>query len=163
MAIRACKIALTAAVAFYFSLVVLDNLTDYWTNFAYVQNVMSMSTVFPDSALRWRAMKSPFIHHAFYVWIIAWETLAAVLCWLGALRLLRAIRADAAHFNRAKSLAVVGLVVGCLLWLAAFLCVGDEWFEMWQSAKWNGQTTACRMFTVMGIVLLFVHLPDPER
>jgi predicted small integral membrane protein len=33
---------------------------------------------------------------------------------------------------------------------------------MWQSAQWNGQSAAFRMFTVVGIVLLFVLHPDVE-
>ena len=42
------------------------------------------------------------------------------------------------------------------MWLVAFLSVGGEWFLMWQSKVANGQTTAFRMFTVVGIVLLLV-------
>lgn len=48
-----------------------------------------------------------------------------------------------------------------LMWLVAFLTVGAEWFLMWQSHIWNGQEAAFRMFTVVGIILLF--LMQPER
>jgi predicted small integral membrane protein len=41
------------------------------------------------------------------------------------------------------------------MWLVAFLTVGAEWFLMWQSHIWNGQEAAFRMFTVVGIILLF--------
>jgi predicted small integral membrane protein len=33
---------------------------------------------------------------------------------------------------------------------------------MWQSAQWNGQASATRMFTVMGIVLLYLAMPDVD-
>jgi predicted small integral membrane protein len=42
------------------------------------------------------------------------------------------------------------------MWLVAFLTVGAEWFLMWQSHIWNGQEAAFRMFTVVGIILLFL-------
>jgi predicted small integral membrane protein len=48
------------------------------------------------------------------------------------------------------------------MWLVAFLEVGGEWFLMWQSKSWNGQETAFRMFTVIGIVLLLLAQPDSD-
>jgi len=33
---------------------------------------------------------------------------------------------------------------------------------MWQSKSWNGQDAAFRMFTMIGIVLLLVALPDAK-
>jgi predicted small integral membrane protein len=33
---------------------------------------------------------------------------------------------------------------------------------MWQSKTWNGQEAAFRMFTVVGIVLLFLVQPEDE-
>ena len=49
-----------------------------------------------------------------------------------------------------------------LLWFAAFISVGGEWFLMWQSKIWNGQEEAFRMFAVFGIVFLLLVLPDTE-
>jgi predicted small integral membrane protein len=34
---------------------------------------------------------------------------------------------------------------------------------MWQSKTWNGQEAAFRMFTVVGIVLLLVALPEAQE
>jgi predicted small integral membrane protein len=49
------------------------------------------------------------------------------------------------------------------MWFVAFLSIGGEWFLMWQSKNWNGQDDAAfRMFTVVGIVLLLVALPERE-
>ena len=42
------------------------NLTDYGTNFAFVQHVLSMDTIFPDSHVQYRAIHLPWMHHLFY-------------------------------------------------------------------------------------------------
>jgi predicted small integral membrane protein len=34
---------------------------------------------------------------------------------------------------------------------------------MWESKSWNGQEAAFRMFTVMGIILIFLALPDSDQ
>jgi predicted small integral membrane protein len=85
-----------------------------------------------------------------------------LLCWVGGVRLVRALGGPAATFHRAKNVAVAGLTLSLLMWLAAFLSVGGEWFLMWQSKAWNGQEAAFRMFAVVGIVLVFLALPDSE-
>lgn len=159
---RISKIALVAAIAFFFSLVVVDNLTDYSANFAYVQHVMSMDTIFPDSHLKWRAITNPTIHHFFFNSIIAWEIAITGLCWLGVVQLVLTVRSEATQFNRAKTFVTVGLTLSGLLWLLAFLGVGGEWFLMWQSQDWNGQPIAFQMFTITGIVLLLVRQPDTD-
>ena len=85
-----------------------------------------------------------------------------ILCWVGSVRMVRKLRGSAAAFQEAGRMAVAGLTAGLLMWLIAFLSVGGEWFLMWQSATWNGQGAAFRMFTVTGIVLLLLALPEHE-
>jgi Predicted small integral membrane protein len=51
IAIRLSKAAMVAAIAFLASLVAFGNITDYWTNFAFVQHVLSMDTVFPETTI----------------------------------------------------------------------------------------------------------------
>ena len=76
--------------------------------------------------------------------------------------MLRALRETATKFQQAKQVAIAALTLSLVMWLVAFLSVGAEWFLMWQSRTWNGQEPAFRMFTVVGIVLLFVAQPEPE-
>jgi len=95
IAIRAAKIAMVAAIALFATLVAFDNLTDYATNFVFVQHVLSMDTIFPGSHIGYRAITSPALHRAAYAIIIAAEAMTALLCWTGAFALLRALRADA--------------------------------------------------------------------
>ena len=85
-----------------------------------------------------------------------------VLCAWGAVHLIKALGRPAGDFHKAKQLAIVGLTLGLAMWIVAFLCVGGEWFLMWQSKTWNGQDAAFRMFTVVGIVLLIVVQPDTD-
>ena len=63
-------------------------------------------------------------------------------------------------FNRAKTIAVVGLALGFLLWQVGFMTIGGEWFGMWQSQQWNGVPSAFRFVVVIVAVLIFVVLPD---
>ena len=162
IAIRAAKAALVAAVALFASLVAFGNVTDYDTNFVFVQHVLSMDTIFQFSTIKYRAITSPALHHAAYAVIIAAEIATAVLCWIGAVMLARALRADAAVFNRSKTYAVVGLTLGFLLWQVGFMSIGGEWFGMWQSQQWNGVPSAFRFLMTIIAVLIFVVLPDQE-
>ena len=52
MIVRASKSILVAAVALWVSLVAFGNITDYGTNLAFVNHVLSMDTVFPDATIR---------------------------------------------------------------------------------------------------------------
>ena len=159
---RVAKTAAVAAIALFATLVTFGNLTDYDTNFAFVQHVLSMDTIFPASTIKYRAITSPALHHAAYASIIAAEALTAVLCWIGAVHLARRLRADVRTFNRGKRFAVAGLTLGFLLWQVGFMSIGGEWFGMWQSQQWNGVASAFRFALTIIAVLIFVVLPDGE-
>jgi predicted small integral membrane protein len=158
--IRLSKIALVLSVAFFLFLVVLNNLTDYGSNYLFVENVLGMTTVFEGNELLWRAIESPVIHTAFYYSIILWEAAAMGLCVFGAYKLLLNLKGSKREFESAKQIAIAGLVLSMLQWFIAFITVGGEWFTMWQSPTWNGQDAAFRMFACIGIVLLFLYLPE---
>jgi predicted small integral membrane protein len=162
MTLRAAKTLLVFGVAVFYSLVVLNNATDYDSNFQFVRHVMMMDSTFPGNRGMWRAINTPALHTVFCLTIIAWETLTMILCWWGAVRLAKALRSSAEAFHMAKRMAIAGLTLSLMMWLLAFLSVGAEWFLMWQSKSWNGQDAAFRMFTVIGIVLLFLAQPDEE-
>lgn len=86
-----------------------------------------------------------------------------VICWWGGIALAVSLKKDAHQFGRAKNIAILGLTLNLMIWLLAFLVIGGEWFLMYQSATWNGQMAAFRMFTIVGVVLLIVVQPDDER
>ncbi|MEM1223756.1 MAG: DUF2165 domain-containing protein [Verrucomicrobiota bacterium] len=158
--IRLSKAALVLSVAFFLFLVVLNNLMDYGSNYLFVENVLGMTTVFEGNQLMWRAVTSPAIHTAFYISIILWEAAAMALCGYGGYQLLRVIKGSKSDFESSKQIAIAGLVLSMLQWFVAFITVGGEWFTMWQSEIWNGQDAAFRMFACLGIILIFLYLPE---
>lgn len=162
MVLRLSKCALVSAVALFYLLVVFNNTTDYNSNYQFVHHVLMMDSTFPGNAGMWRAINNPLVHHAFYDSVIAWEVLTTTLCFWGVARLVKHLRAPAAEFNAAKNVAIAALTLSLLMWLVAFLSVGAEWFLMWQSKSWNGQEVAARMFNVIGILLLYLAMPDAE-
>jgi len=162
MVTRWAKLALLAGIGLYYTLVVLGNLTDFGTNYEFVRHVLSMDSTMPGNHEMWRAITAPSLHLAFYWSIIGWETATAVLVWWGFIALIRASRQPAAVFNTQKRIAIVALALSLLMWLVAFIAIGGEWFEMWQSNTWNGQEEAFRMFVVVGLVFLFFLQPETE-
>ena len=162
MMLRTSKMLLVFGIALFYSLVVLNNTTDYNSNYQFIRHVLMMDSTFPGNHAMWRAMNSPVWHTIFYFSIITWESTTMAMAWWGGINLARTLRAPAATFNHAKKLSIAALTLGLLMWLVAFLSVGGEWFLMWQSKTWNGQDTAFRMFAVVGLVLLLVAQPDAD-
>jgi predicted small integral membrane protein len=162
MIVRLSKCALLFGVAFFFSLVVFNNTTDYDSNYQFVRHVLAMDSTFPGNHGMWRSLHQPVIYTVFYLSVICWEATTAVLCWWGLAKLLTRIHAPAAVFHHAKQVAVIALTLGCMLWFIAFVDVGGEWFLMWQSKTWNGQDAAFRMFVMLGLTLIYLTLPEHE-
>ena len=162
MTLRVVKLTMVLAVALYYTLLVFNNITDYNSNYEFVRHVLMMDTTFPGNHGMWRAINSPTLHTAFYLSIIPWEILTTSLCWWGGVRMAQARNSGTTEFHQSKRVAIMGLTFGLLMWLVAFLSVGGEWFLMWQSKSWNGQDVAFRMFTIVGIVLILIVLPDSE-
>jgi predicted small integral membrane protein len=154
---RLAIVVLLGIEALYFSLVAFGNITDYYTNFAFVKGVMSMDTTFRDKDLMWRAVDNVALYHIAYIGIIFWESATAAVCWVATVVGARSLR-SAASFERAQRFSVLGLLMSILLWAGAFLTIGGEWFAMWQSEKWNGTEAALRNFMVSGIALVVVLL-----
>lgn len=162
MITRTAKILLVAGIGLFYTFVVINNLTDFDSNYEFVHHVLSMDSTFPGNHGMWRALPSPTLHLAFYLSIIAWEIVTTILLWWGVANLVRALRRNVAAFQAAKRVPVMALTLSMLMWLVAFLAVGAEWFLMWQSHTWNGQEAAFRMFAVVGIVLLILLQPETE-
>ena len=162
MVLRLSKCVLLFAVGIFYLLVVFNNTTDYNSNYQFVHHVLMMDSTFPGNAGMWRAVNSPLVHHVFYDSIIGWEMITTVLCFWGVARLVQNLRTSAAAFNAAKGVAIAALTLSLLMWFVAFLSVGAEWFLMWQSKSWNGQEASGRMFTAVGILLIYLAMPEAE-
>lgn len=161
MPVRLSKIAFLAAIALFFTLVVFNNTTDYYSNYFFVKHVLSMDTTFEGNSGMWRAITASWVHHAFYIGIILAEALAAFLTWKGAIGLFKN-RNEVGIFKTKKAPAIYGLTLAILIWFVGFIAIGGEWFLMWQSTKWNGIEAAFRIVAVCGIALVYLIGPDGE-
>lgn len=159
---RSAKALMTLALALFAFMVTFNNITDYGSNFAFVQHVLSMDTTFPGNAAMYRAITTPTLWHAGYWLIIFGEGLTCVLLLVGALSLWRARGASSAQFALAKKWVVAGATVGFMVWFFGFMVAGGEWFLMWQSKIWNGQDAAFKFYMAILGVLIFVNQHDPE-
>ena len=149
----------------YLLIVAFGNVTDFGTNQAFVQHVLSMDTTNfgkpqgtdLDPDVMWRAITSPRIQIVAYVALIAWEILAALV-------LLTAvvfwIRERGRGYRIARRLSSIGLLMLLLLFFGGFIVVGGEWFQMWTSTAWNGEDPAFRNSVLALLTLVVIHLPS---
>lgn len=159
---RLSKIVMCLCLAAFAFLVAFGNITDYGSNFAFVQHVLSMDTTFPGNALMYRSITNPTLWSIGYWMIILGEALTCVLFLIASLKLWQARNGTAQQFNDAKGFVVLGATMGFLVWFFGFMAVGGEWFAMWQSSTWNGQDAAFKFYMTMLVVLVFVNQPDRE-
>ncbi len=148
---------LTGTVAVYISLVAIGNITDFDSNQAFVHHVLEMDTTFKDPDLMWRAIESDTLQNIGYIGVIAWETLAAIVCVWGTVLLVRA--GGNGQWQRARKVASLGILMIMFLFGFGFIAIGGEYFSMWQSSQWNGLSAAIRNFTLAGLTLILMHLP----
>lgn len=158
---RIARIAVALAMGAIMLLVSIGNIFDYGANFDVVQHVLSMDTV-PDTPLKWRAVTSPWLHHLFYLLIIAAELASGLLSLYGGFLLWRARAGEAGAFNAAKSFAIAGIALGFLLYAFGFMGVGGEWFLMWRSGPYNLEDAAFRFVGLLGLSLVFLSLRDVD-
>src|SRR5580704_11653617 len=111
MMTRSAKLLLLAAIAFYYTLVVFNNLTDFNSNYEFIRHVLSMDSTFAGNHAMWRAMPWPVMHLVFYWMIIAWELATGIVAWWGLICLARVFRRPAATFNTEKRVAVAALTL----------------------------------------------------
>ena len=159
---RYAKIVMSLVLAAFCLLVAFDNITDYGTNYLFVQHVMSMDTTFPGNALMYRSITNPVLWQIAYALIIAAEGLTGVLYLAGAIRLFQLRQAKGAIFNEAKGLVIAASALAFVVWFFGFMVVAGEWFAMWQSQTWNGQEAAFRFYVALLAVLIFVNQPDDD-
>lgn len=160
--LRVIKIGLVATIALFFSLVAFDNTIDHESNLLFVQHVMSMDTTLHDPTLMQRAITSLQAQTLVYYIIIIWQILTAIICWFGTLALIASIRDNNTLFHESKALAFLGLFSGVMLYLLGFIILGGEWFSMWQSPTWNGQSKSGLFISMIMFVMIFLNTRDGD-
>ncbi len=118
---RYAKIIMSLVLAAFCLLVTFDNITDYGTNYLFVQHVMSMDTTYPGNALMYRSITNPVLWRAAYAAIIVAEGITGILYLAGAIRLFQARNAPAACFNRAKTYVIAVSALAFLVWFFGFM------------------------------------------
>ena len=158
LVIRLSKIVMTGGISLWAFLVVLGNITDYDSNWAFVQHVLAMDTIFPDSHLKWRAITNPKVQMAAYLAIIATELLICLAFLAATCVMAMKLRASKVEFQYARAPLAIGVLLSFGLWFIGFMTIGGEWFAMWQSETWNGQNAAFRFYTSILVVAVYVFL-----
>jgi predicted small integral membrane protein len=161
-AFRWIKIISVGSLGLMSMLIFLGNTTDYNSNYQFVEHVMRMDSVFPNSRLLYRSIQQPWVYHTAYIFLIALELIIALLCIHGSRQMFIKRREPAAVFFEAKHRAVMGLGLGILLWFTGFEVIGGEWFAMWQSNTWNGLDSANRIILFKMLTLILLYLKEPE-
>ncbi|MBN4066809.1 DUF2165 domain-containing protein [Simkania negevensis] len=131
MFVKSRDAIITLSVALMFSLIAINNMTDYNTNFALMKTVVGMETITATN-VKWRAITNPIGQHAAYISIILWESVTAILGWIGAIGMLKAGRSTPAYATGKKA-ALIGLAMGFALFMGGFVIIAGEWFYLWAS------------------------------
>lgn len=145
------KIIIVTLVAIMFSIIAINNILDYDSNFQFVKSVVSMDTVL-TTQLNWRAVTNPSMQHGIYCIIIASEGLIAIVCWMGAFMMI----CNRKLYPKGVKTATVGLSLGFALFMFAFVIVAGEWFYMWNSTFRGVHTKAILLALTMASFTYFV-------
>jgi predicted small integral membrane protein len=159
---RVAKLIAVAAIALMALLIVIGNTTDYFTNYLFVEHVLKMDTIFPNSQILYRSINSTFIFHAAYTMIILLEAAMAFCSIKGSWLLFTNLKSSSAQFHASKNWAIAGITIGIAIWFLGFEVIGGEWFAMWQSHIWNGLGSAERIVSFLVLVLILLHLNEEE-
>ena len=160
--LRLSKIIVVAGIGLLALLITFNNITDYYSNYFFVQHVLEMDTTFPSNSLHYRSIHQPFLFHSAYIFIILLEAFVTFCCIKGAFLLSKNIKQPATIFNASKNWAIAGVLCGIVIWFVGFEIIGGEWFVMWQSVVWNGLAAAERILAVLFFALILLHLKDEE-
>jgi predicted small integral membrane protein len=152
---------LTAISALQLALVTIGNITDFGTNQAFVEHVFAMDTTFRSPNMMWRAVPSPTIATVAYVAVIVWEGLTAAALVTATVHWVRTLLGHATE-GLSRRLSSLGWLMEIMLFGGGFIVIGGEWFQMWESTKWNGLQPALQNFLIGAAGLILAQLPASQ-
>ncbi len=157
---RLCKVFLVWAVALFAGLVAWGNFFDPDYNFELTRGVITMAWLDESqTTMNSRALSDGLAVNLAFTLIVFAETLVCLCCFLGGIRMLLA-STEYAYFS-GVAWSTAGLVLGILLWFVGFVAIGGEYFQSWHIPNRSGITIAFQFSTTLGIILIFLHLPEP--
>jgi predicted small integral membrane protein len=158
---RVTKIVLIVLVGVWGLLGGIGNLVNYAGGHAAVVAVMARDEVPFAPGGPFVAITQPALTHLGYAVIWVGKLASALACLWGALRLWGVRSAPAVQFNATKTVALAGCGIALLMLFGGFVVVGGSYFGMWSTARGQLSTTvASQYITSIGIIALFVAMPD---
>ena len=160
--IRNTKILLSLCVAAMCLIYAGQNLANIQQAFGAVAYVIGNvdHQVYPNSI-------GPTITSPALVWvavtvIIALEILAGLVTLKGSWDLFQARSADAATFDRAKRVTLLGIGLAMLVWFGLFHVIGGAVFQQWQTELGHNSMTDAFWFIAMPmlVALYITQVPD---
>lgn len=139
-------------------LVMMQNFFDYNSNYVYVAHILSMDTITANENIMYRAIKSPYLHHRIYWFIITMEVTYTVLCLMGTYHMYRKINDSAEAFHEAKKFSIMGILVAIFIYYVCLQTVGTEWFDMDTSKAWNAKEWARNIVDFMFPLMIYITL-----
>ena len=158
--LRGTQIALIAAVCLWGLLSAFGNLLDWSGTLGAVTAVAAMST-WDGGGADWRAIGSPVLITTAALAIVAFKLLSALLCGLGAARMVRERGAPVETFAAAEATALSGCGIAMLGLFLGWIVLGEQWFELWRSPELGAAGDAAfRYGGFIGVIALFVAIRD---
>ena len=158
--IRLSKIFIAVAIAVFFTVTVINNITDYQKTSLFIQHTLTMDTTAKNPHFMWRAISNDSLHHVLFISIILLQSIIALLCWWGIIQMIRHYQSIPFKFTQAKLPTVLGCSLGFTLYGLGFLTIAGQWFMMRESTFWNVQNSVHTFLTFLGISLIYLSHED---
>ena len=148
------------SMAIFFGLSVLGNILDIHSNYLLVHHVLAMDTIPSNDKILWRSIQSPLVGYTALWCIILTESLIALFAFYGAIKLFLCRHKNIEVFFKAKIASFFAIFLAISLYFFGFLCIGSQWFRMWQSETYNKQIVSFEL--VITYCLLFIIIKQIE-
>ena len=161
--LRLTKIGLVLAVAAWGIFGALGNVLDWAGTTGSVEAVSSMAR-FEGGGDDWRATSSPLVVYGGAAFIVAFKSICALLCILGAIAMWQNRQADDGAFASSKRLAIAGCMVAVFGLFFGWIVIGEGWYEFWRDAGLDGLEgagiAAFRYGGFIGLIAILISLDD---
>lgn len=159
--LRTTKILLVLTVVLWGFVGSFHNVMDWGGTLGAVGAATSMST-FEGGAESWQATSNSVVIWIGALFIMLSKLTAAVLCTIGATRMIGVRRGDAAAFAASKEYALAGCAVAVIMLFGGFIVIAESWFEMWRSDVMRGPVlqSALRYGGMIALIGIFVGMKE---